>query len=316
MKSKKMIGRGIAIGLIVAVLFISITYFRDMNRAYKRVDGKSTIIPSPYGDIEYTEGGSGNAVLVIHGSGGGFDQGELLAQTLLGNQFHWITPSRFGYLRSTFHGNATFDDQAHAYAYLLDRLGISKVAVVALSHGGPSALLFAVLHPERVSSLTLISCGVTPSSDQDQAQANKKGEMLKTIFKYDVIYWAISKIFKKQLMGLMGVTDAVIAGLNAQQRELINRFIDEMNPVSLRASGASFDNKAVLPGARIAAIRAPTLIFHAIDDKLQLYHNAAFAASTIPGAKLCRFEKGGHFLMGVELPTIRKMVQKNILEHQ
>ena len=113
-------------------------------------------MPSPYGDIEYTEGGSGPAVLVIHGSGGGYDQGELLAQAVLGEQFHWIAPSRFGYLRSTFREGATFDDQAHAYAYLLDRLGIRKVAVVALSHGGPSALLFAVLHPERVSSLTLI----------------------------------------------------------------------------------------------------------------------------------------------------------------
>ena len=48
----------------------------------------------------------------------------------------WIAPSRFG--------------------YLLDHLGIKKVAVVTLSHGGPSTLLLAVLHPERVSSLTLI----------------------------------------------------------------------------------------------------------------------------------------------------------------
>ncbi len=61
-------------------------------------------------------------MLVIHGSGGGYDQGELLVQAVLGEQFHWIVPSRFGYLRSTFREGATFDDQAQAYAYLLDQL--------------------------------------------------------------------------------------------------------------------------------------------------------------------------------------------------
>jgi 2-hydroxy-6-oxonona-2,4-dienedioate hydrolase len=253
--------------------------------------------------------------LVIHGSGGGFDQGELLARAVLGDQFHWITPSRFGYLRSTFHEGATFDDQAHAYAYLLDQLGIKKVAVVALSHGGPSALLFAVLYPERVSSLTLISCGVASSVAQDQVQANQKGDMLMTIFKYDPLYWAINKLFKRQLMELMGANDAVIASLTPGQLELVDQVIDYMNPVSLRSDGAAFDNKATMPNERIAAIRAPTLIFHATDDTLQLYHNAQFAASTIPGARLVSFQRGGHLLMAVEQSTIRTIMQKHILDH-
>ena len=241
-----------AIGLILAIVLVSAAYFSDISRAYERISGKSTVIPSPYGDIEFTEGGSGPDVLVIHGSGGGYDQGELLVEAELGDKFHWITPSRFGYLRSTFHENATFDDQAHAYAYLLDRLGIKKVAVVALSHGGPSALLFAVLYPERVSSLTLISCGVASSAAQDQVQANQKGEMLVTIFKYDPLYWAITKLFRKQLMELMGANDAVVASLTPGQRELVDQVIDYMNPVSLRSAGAAFDNKATMPNERIA----------------------------------------------------------------
>lgn len=307
--------RWTAIGLTVAVVLVSAAYLWDINRAYERVRGKGTVIPSPYGDIEYTEGGSGPAVLVIHGSGGGYDQGELIAQAVLGKQFHWITPSRFGYLSSTYTEAATWNDQAHAYAYLLDHLGIKTVAVVAMSHGGPSALVFAVLHPERVSSLTLISCGVASSSAPDQVQTDERGELLTTIFKYDLPYWAITKLFKRQFMELIGANDAVIADLASHQREFFDRFIDYMNPVSLRSAGVAFDNKATLPGERIAAITAPTLIFHATDDTLQLYHNAEFAASTIPDAKLVRFERGGHFLMGVEQSTIRAAVQKHILSH-
>jgi pimeloyl-ACP methyl ester carboxylesterase len=252
---------------------------------------------------------------VIHGSGGGYDQGELLVQAVLGEQFHWITPSRFGYLRSTFHEGATWDDQAHTYAYLLDQLGVKKVAVVAISQGGPSALLFAVLHPERVSSLTLISCGVASSATQDQAQANQKGGMWVTIFKYDPLYWAITKLFKRQLMELMGANDAVIAGLTPQQRKMAEHLIDYMNPVSPRSTGAAFDNKATMPNERIAAVQAPTLIFHATDDTLQLYHNAEFAAATIPGARLVSFERGGHLLMFVEQAAIRTTMQKHILDH-
>lgn len=310
-----MILRWIGIGLIAGVVLVSAVYFRDMNRVYERIRGKSTVLPSPYGDIEYTEGGSGPPVLVIHGSGGGYDQGELLVQAVLGEQFHWITPSRFGYLRSTFREGATFDDQAHAYAYLLDQLGLQKVAVVTLSHGGPSALLFAALHPERVSSLTLISAGVASSATQDQAQANQKGNMLTTIYKYDPLYWAISKLFKKQFMELMGANETVIAGLTPEQRELVEHIIDDMNPVSPRAAGVTFDNRAAMPNERIAAIQAPTLIFHATDDTLQLYHNAEFAAATIPGARLVHFERGGHLLVCVEQSTIRTATQQHILDH-
>ncbi len=307
--------RWIGLGLALLAAPIPVLYFRDMRRAYRRVRGKSTVIPSSYGDIEYTEGGQGPAVLVVHGSGGGYDQGQLMVEALLDDGFHWIAPSRFGYLQSTFREGATFDDQAHAYAALLDHLGIDRVAVVVLSHGGPSALLFAVLYPDRVSSLTLLSAGVAPVSTADQADANKKGDALTTIYKYDWLYWATSVLFKKQLMGLMGASDAVIADLTPEQRHLVKRVIDEMNPVSLRSAGVTFDNRAAVPGARIAAIRAPTLILHATDDTLQVYENAEFAAATIPGARLVCFDRGGHLLMCVEQAAIRSAVQKHILDH-
>lgn len=305
----------IAIILVAAVVVGSVAYLRDMRRAHQRVSDRSQVIASPYGEIEYTEDGKGPAVLVIHGSGGGYDQGELMVRAVLGEQFHWIAPSRFGYLRSTFHAGATFDDQAHAYAYLLDQMGIKQVAVMALSHGGPSALLFAVLHPDRVSSLTLISCGVASSPSEDQAQANRKGDLLATIFRYDPIYWGICRLFRKQLLELMGVNDTVIAGLTPEQRVLADQVIDYMNPVSLRSAGAAFDNKAAMPNERISAIKAPTLIFHATDDTLQLFHNAEFAAATIPGAWLERFSRGGHLLMIVEQSKIRAATQKFIHDH-
>jgi pimeloyl-ACP methyl ester carboxylesterase len=176
-----------------------VNYRKDMKAAYGRIIGKSAVIQSPYGTIEYKEGGTGPAVLVCHASGGGFDQGELIAQTALDGGFHWIAPSRFGYLRSGVPAGGTFDDQAHAYAYLLDQLGIKKVAVVAYSHGGPSGLLFALLHPDRVSSLTLVSCGVTSIASQEGKEADKKGKAP-----------VVCKV------GLLNFTEPILSGFKAQ----------------------------------------------------------------------------------------------------
>lgn len=302
-------------GLLILIVWGSVLYLRDMNLAYDRISGKSTIIPSPFGNIEYSNNGnaSGYPVLVIHGGGGGYDQGELIADVVLDDHFYRIVPSRFGYLGSELPANATWDDQADAFAYLLDHLEIDKVAVIAMSQGGPSALLFAVNHPERFSSLTCISCGVTASESELQSQANRKGNALKAIFTYDFPYWAVSKLFKKQFMGVMGANKIVIAGLTLSQLELVNRLIEFMNPASPRSAGAAFDNEAKLPGGRIAAITAPTLIIHARDDMLQLYHNAEFAAAAIPGSELMEYESGGHILMAVEQEAIKAAVRKHIL---
>lgn len=299
---------GVGAATMVAGVATAITYRRDMAVAHERVRGHSQVLPSAFGDIEFTEGGRGPAVLVVHGSGGGFDQGELLVRAVLDDGVHWIAPSRFGYLRSTFVSGATFDDQAHAYAFLLDHLGIERVAVVALSHGGPSALLFAVLHPERVSSLTLLSAGVASSDDPAQQQANRQGDALTWIFQRDYRYWAITTAFRRRFLGVMGVSAGVIDGLTPAQRALAAEVIDGMNPVSLRAAGVRFDNQAAMPDARIAAIRAPTLIVHARDDTLQQFRNAEFAAASIPGAELVAFERGGHLVLAVEQPAIRARV--------
>ena len=92
---------------LVAVIVPGAAYVRDMKQAYARVQGKADILPTPLGDIEFTQGGAGSPVLVIHGGGGGFDQGQILVKAVLGDQFHWVTPSRFGYLGSEMPEGAT-----------------------------------------------------------------------------------------------------------------------------------------------------------------------------------------------------------------
>jgi 2-hydroxy-6-oxonona-2,4-dienedioate hydrolase len=305
---------GVAALFLIGSGYIALRFVSDMRAHRARIGGVATVVSSPFGDLEYIAGGEGPPVLVVHGAGGGFDQGELIARVVLGDGFRYVAPSRLGYLGSANDGPASYDDQALALAWLLDHLGIEEAGVVALSQGGPAALLLAALHPEKVSSLVLLSAGVTPVTVEDQAAADARGNALVRLYRYDLTYWLVTRLFRRRVMSLMGADDEVIAALTEEERGWVEAVIEEMNPASLRYHGVVGDNRNPLPGDRIAAIRAPTLIVHATDDRLQLFENAAFAAETIPGARLVRFDRGGHFVMIVEREAVREAVRAHLLE--
>ncbi|CAN5752183.1 alpha/beta hydrolase [soil metagenome] len=303
--------------LLGSALAVTVAFRSTQKADRQRVEGRATIAASPWGPLEFLEGGDagGPPVLLVHGGGGGYDQGELMAEILLGEGFRWIAPSRFGYLGSALPPDGTPDEQAHALAWLLDELGVENVGVVALSAGGPSGLLLALLHPERVTSLTLVSAGVTRVGKPEQGAADWKGRMLVRLFSRDFPYWAVTGLFEGRFIELMGADRQVVTGFTPDQRAWVGRLIESMRPASLRSRGARFDNLAPLPGERIAGIRAPTLVIHAEDDRLQLFENARFAEATIPDARLLRFERGGHVVMITEVATGREVIRRHLLDH-
>src|SRR4051812_19355901 len=75
-------------------------YRRDIAPAYARISTGSQIAPSRCGPIEHAVKGEGPPVLVVHGAGGGFDQGLELGDSIARAGFRVIAMSRFGYLRT------------------------------------------------------------------------------------------------------------------------------------------------------------------------------------------------------------------------
>jgi pimeloyl-ACP methyl ester carboxylesterase len=133
------------------VVFVVVTYLRfradvPLNRE-RLLSGSDIVTTGEFGDIEYAVQGRSLPVLLVHGAGGGYDQGLLIGENYVGDGYRFIAPSRFGYVRSSIPENGSPAAQADAYAALLDSLGIERVAVVGFSGGGPSALQFALRHP-------------------------------------------------------------------------------------------------------------------------------------------------------------------------
>jgi len=126
-----------------AVVSVYVAYHGDIDQAFKRISTRSQIVQTACGPIEYAIAGEGNPVLIVHGAGGGFDQGRDFAWDLTAANLRVIAMSRFGYLRTPLPANASAAAQADAHACLLDALGIRRAAIVDVSAGAPSSMQFA-----------------------------------------------------------------------------------------------------------------------------------------------------------------------------
>lgn len=109
------------------------------------------------GPVELVSLGEGPAVLALHGAMGGHDQSLLLARTLGEAGYRYVALSRPGYLGTPLTAGREPEEQADLYADVLDRLGIRRAAVMAVSGGGPSAIHFALRQPDRCCGLVLAS---------------------------------------------------------------------------------------------------------------------------------------------------------------
>lgn len=71
-------------------------YHAAMAGANARIALRSSIIGTRAGTLEFAVAGHGPPLMMIHGTGGGFDQGILFAHGLLEAGFRIVATSRFG----------------------------------------------------------------------------------------------------------------------------------------------------------------------------------------------------------------------------
>jgi 2-hydroxy-6-oxonona-2,4-dienedioate hydrolase len=289
------------IGLLLAVACVAtIFYLRDMDRITRRLASESEIVATRHGMIEFASRGSGPAVLVVHGAGGGYDQGLLIPQVFGGDGYRWIAVSRFGYLRSALPQDASTMAQAEAFADLLDTLMIDRVAVVAMSGGVPPALQFAAQFPDRTAALVLVSTApFTPLTAQAQ-ELPMPAWVYQALFRSDAVFWAVIRLSPQRLDAMFDISPALRAEMTAADAAFATGLVDSFLPVTGRIAGLRNEAAAIDPAARydLDRIRAPTLVVHARDDGINPFAIGEYAATHIPGATFMVVPSGGHLLLG------------------
>ncbi len=278
-----------------------------MAEANERINSDSRLLETNYGVMEYAISGQGNPVLLIHGAGGGFDQGLWLGRICLDGEYQLIAPSKFGYLNSAKPEEYSAKLQAEQYQILLDDLGIEKVSIIAVSAGGPSAMQFANDYPERVGKLVLLSAVSMPPNPNDKAPFYIN--IIQTIQKSDFAYWFFTKAFKSQILSLIGIPSDDYKTFTPEQKDLANELLDVMHPMSLRHAGTIIDGLIIRDFEIPENIQIPTLVIHSKNDGLVSYSHAEFAHQRIQDSKLVLYEQGGHGLI-TELDDARRQIKK------
>ncbi len=264
---------------------------------------KQNALRTPDGVVRFIDIGTGAPVLLVHGIFGGADAALRQLAPLVPDGYRTIAPSRFGYLGSALPTGASPARQADAFAALLDRLDIGKTAVVAASAGSTSALQLAIRHPERVSSLVLVSPN-GPGCQHDRPPMPRA--LATALWGSERLMWLARRRFTARVLRMMGVPEDT--RLSEADRDRVDAELDGIFPVTERVQGALFDafvsNPDINHGYEFGRVTAPTLVVHARDDALAPCWGAIALAQSIPGARLHVLEDGGGHLMLGEHPEV------------
>ena len=260
-------------------------YLQWKQTVLQRLQANSSIIDTTSGPIEYSMKGEGPALLLLHGTPGGYDQSMATARMFKNDHFRYIAVSRPGYLRTPLQQKSPAA-QADLYAALLDKLDIQKATVIGTSGGGPSALQFALRHPERCSGLIMI-CSVS--------QYYSEQEMLTALPPICRFFTSLSEhlIFSKNPSLFL-----IESALRYFPYPLIPEgLLQSLTMRELRKAGYANDMEqfARISDYPLEQITAPTLVLHGDQDRDVSIKDAERVASKVPHAKFV-IDKGGTHL--------------------
>ena len=296
---------GLAAGTMLVLVATTVFAFRrDMAEARAPTLGRSEVVESPWGPIEYADVGSGPPVLMIHGSGGGFDQGLAFSAPLARQGVRIIAPSRFGYLRSAMPEDATVEMQADALDWLMRRLGIEQAVIIGGSAGALSATQLALRHPERCRGLVLLVPALHAPDRLPGANAAPDAgtqRVINAVLGSDLLFWAGMRGAPDFMTRMVLATDpATVKAATEAERRRARSVMFHILPISARKDGLLMDSATAgtPPPWPLERIACPTLAIGARGDLYETDKAAVDAAARIPDARLVMYPDGGHLWIG------------------
>jgi pimeloyl-ACP methyl ester carboxylesterase len=271
-----------------AVVAYSLTRSQQVKtERIQQLEQRSKLIETIQGPIETEIVGEGPNVVMAHGALGGYDRARLYSFPEAGYRF--ICPSRPGYLRTPLSVGCTFEQQADAFAALLDALDIEKAAIVGCSAGGPVAIHFAIRHPDRCWGLVLGNSITGPLSPLHELM----GPISRAVFDWDWLTWfGVNRLV---LYSLRPNLFQHVRGDTAKQNQVVS-MLDTMYPTSVRRPGFVNDMEQIRNNIDypLDQIEIPSLVVHGTMDMVVPFSHGLRSADRIPGAKFLSIESGTH----------------------
>jgi pimeloyl-ACP methyl ester carboxylesterase len=251
--------------------------------------------------------------LVVHGAGGGYDQGLDFGAPLATIGFRVIAMSRFGYLRTPLPPDASAAAQADAHACVLDALKIRRVAVIGASAGAPSSIQFALRQPDRCRALVLVvpAAYVPRTGGAPSMQTPAWTEFLfNTALKSDFLFWAAQWLVRSTVIrAILATPPAVVENASADERARVSDVLQHILPVSPRRLGLLNDAAVIssLQRYELERIVAPTLVISMADDLFGTFDGARYTAEHVPHARFIGYPSGGHLWVGHQKDVVAEI---------
>jgi pimeloyl-ACP methyl ester carboxylesterase len=147
-------------------------------------------------NLGYAIDGDGKPVIYFHGTASSRLEILLLKQFAHQNQLQLIGIDRPGYGLSTFKDRLRLRDCASDINTLADHLNLGKFAVLSWSGGGPFALTYTALNPDRVTHTLAVGC---PNLPFDPAMAHNNNLLAKFAMKSPLIAKFGLNMFRKSV---------------------------------------------------------------------------------------------------------------------
>lgn len=235
----------------------------------------------------YLEAGTGQPVLMLHGSGPGVSGTANWQRNIpeLSQRFHVVAPDIVGFGETDRPEDIVYSLRSwtdHIWAFL-DAVGIEQTAIVGNSLGGRIALQMATDHPERISRMVLMGSpgvGMTPTEGLAALRAYEPSHeamrhMLKTYFAVD------PNLITEELVTIR--YEASIAhGAYEAYRAM---FFDPKHKGS----------ELAITAEEVRAITTPSLLVHGREDKVVPLAVSVAMLDLLPNADLHVFSRCGHW---------------------
>jgi pimeloyl-ACP methyl ester carboxylesterase len=166
---------------------------------------------------------------------------------------------------------------------VVDTLGLERFALYGISQGGPTAITYAVRHPERVSHLILYG---SFARFLDTEEGRQQAEAMFTLIRQG---WGSDVPAFRQLFTNLFMPDADIDAIRAfNELERVSASAD--NVVGLMTAVLDIDVTQLLP-----QVTVPTLVIHRRGDAVAPFESGRELATGIPGARFLPLDGSNHW---------------------
>ena len=271
-------------------------------------ESTSRFVQTPSWRIHYNEAGSGQPIIMLHGSGPGATGWSNFNRNMgaLSENFRVLAVDMPGWGESDA---VSFEDRDHVEAAreFMDALGIEKAAFVGNSMGGMTAIRFAIKYPERISHLITMGPGAPGVKLFGYGDGPTEGLKVLNRGYRDPRPETIRELVEVMTFDSAFVTEELIM----QRTQSATSRPDHLE----NFIGGIGKALPVMTEAGIAGIEAPSLLFHGRDDRVVHYENSLKLVALIPDSRLVLMNRCGHWAQLEHAEEFNQLVDQFLRTH-